>query len=857
MEIDVLNILAANLHGCSSTNSTNFQYGIKKTYERTGEKAQIIAMTETMSDAALPLSTNHATYISPGKGPGAGMCLSLDPDKLPSFKVEKTSPRIQVLSLIGFMNIISLYAPQMGKDDQEKQNFKKTLDSAITKIDNNNDYPILMCGDFNIDRSEILDQKCYLKETLQHGTVYGSGEITNRFGKELDFAVVLKPNPEHSISVRRVENATSDHDAIYINIENFNVQLDQDADLVKQAKQQVIPTPKPNSARKFSKAVRKKWNQFLHMRKDICKILDATASVENICKTCKKKNHHSLLDQSYEAIRNILIKTALEVQKPTKKKKKLPLHVYEKIHKRFCKREIGKRKFRKLLKHAVHQQDILEYKELSNFKSSKKFFSVLKKRMNLTDRTREPRIPLKGITKIYKEIYEPKSFTVKDVLKVKDNLKKIEPKTDLKVNKFTQKEITAAVKEVKRGKSSRGPKIELWAMANIEDIMLKISNAFLIHGHLPKNLLTANIKCLKKDHSLPDNTASNFRPIALVDSFSKVIELLMKNRITFSFSSNQYAYQKKKGTLNALKDFILTSNYFKKRDGICFNIFLDLSKAFDKLDFKAISNEMYNRMDLPTRRIFADYLTNTCTMLEEVAINPRRGIRQGGLLSPPIFLQTTDPWLRENNNVMTKHVRASGFADDTGIQGGIVINLQNCLDSFADFAEKNGLQLNPTKCKVVVCCEYKDYMHYISNGNNLPQFTLHGVVLEYVSFYKYLGYHYTPAMTDTMHLKVLLSKIRKAILQYKRFFKRAPISLLIRVAQSYIVSKLYGLEFSVKINKNTVNYYNYLFRRWFGRGQAETDKIIHQAPEINLEKLHEKARIRYENLDSQVFYEDD
>ena len=847
---NTLEIIASNLHGCSSTVSTRFQYGIKKTFENAGGDAQIVLMSETMSDAKLPLQENHAAYVIKGDRPGTGMCASINPDRLPIFKVVEITHRLQLIEISDRLNIISLYAPQVGSPELTKSNFCRSLAVLLEQIDKSNDKPILLTGDFNIEPSELPSS--YLGELLQHGSIISSGKPTQLHGKELDFAVMLKAeSAEFSVSSEVLQNATSDHEAIRIIIKNFNTVLDQDLDLITQKPNKSPPIPKgPNQIKAYKTLVKKEWHKFLTKNSRIESILKRTLAQESKTCNCNAK-HKELLDLAYRGMREIIINSAEKVsrmKKVNKKKCNIRNPIFEKLHQRLQRKEIGKKRFIKLLKFKTNQQNQKNYKFLAKNSKSINYYKKLKKMMGANLKTRKPRIPLKGITKIYREIYEPVSFDKSKVKNLKVELKKPKINESTKVKKFNRLELDEAMELVKKKKASRGPKIEHWVMADINDQIMYLFNAFMIHGHVPKQLLTANIVCLKKDHSLPDNVPTNYRPIALVESLSKVLEQILRPRIEFSFSKNQYAYQENKGTLNALNDFITSAKIFKRKYGTVFCVFLDLSKAFDKLDFEAIASQMKGRMEFPERRVFAEYLTNTCTMLEDVQINPRRGIRQGGLLSPSIFLQTTDPWLREHEYQEDKGAKAQGFADDTAILGGIVFRVQEFLDSFSTFAEKNGLQLNPKKCKVVACCTTADFEKY-SQGLQLPEFLLNGIKLEYVRVYKYLGYLYNSAMSDSDHMRELLSRIRTAILQNKRFFKKANIWLLVRIAKTFIVSKLYGLEFSESISNHQITRYNYLFNAWFSKNSERTNQIIKQNEQISLKYLHEKARSRRLNLE--------
>lgn len=289
----------------------------------------------------------------------------------------------------------------------------------------------------------------------------------------------------------------------------------------------------------------------------------------------------------------------------------------------------------------------------------------------------------------------------------------------------------------------------------------------------------------------------------------------------------------------------------RTESGISYSIFLDLSKAFDKLDFMAIMNELKGRMDYQTRRIFIEYLTNTSTNLEDFKIYPRRGIRQGGLLSPLLFLQTTDPWLKKYSK-SDDHGRVQGYADDTAIQTVSVQWGQNCLDSFDDFAEKNGLQINPKKCKVVAHLSFKEYMFYSVKGRKLPTFYIRGTPLEYVRQYKYLGYWITSCLTGNYQMNENFRKIKLTVLRYKRFFKKCPINVLAHIAASHISSKLYGLEFIKEITAGQIVRFNYFYNIWFGSKTEATNIKLQNNPNLQLKNLHKKANERYSRIESRI-----
>ena len=119
----------------------------------------------------------------------------------------------------------------------------------------------------------------------------------------------------------------------------------------------------------------------------------------------------------------------------------------------------------------------------------------------------------------------------------------------------------------------------------IAPILSHIFNRSLATGTAPSLLKIAKIT---PHFQIGDNRIfSNYRPISILPSISKILEKIMYVRIYYFITTNnilsphQFGFRAKRSTYMAINDLYcsITANLGNKVH--CLGIFLDLSKAFD------------------------------------------------------------------------------------------------------------------------------------------------------------------------------------------------------------------------------------------------------------------------------------
>ena len=167
---------------------------------------------------------------------------------------------------------------------------------------------------------------------------------------------------------------------------------------------------------------------------------------------------------------------------------------------------------------------------------------------------------------------------------------------------------------------------------------------------------------------------SNYRPISLLSTFSKILEKIVKDQLTKYVNEskvlceNQFGFRKSKNITDAL--FLLTRDFNEaiiknKRSMV---VFLDLAKAFDTVDrTKLLRKLQLLGVKENAYKWFESYFENRVQMTTINGINSKLktvdfGVIQGSTLGPLLFLIYI-------NNLAKVYIggKLYMFADDTAI----------------------------------------------------------------------------------------------------------------------------------------------------------------------------------------------
>ena len=190
------------------------------------------------------------------------------------------------------------------------------------------------------------------------------------------------------------------------------------------------------------------------------------------------------------------------------------------------------------------------------------------------------------------------------------------------------------------------PKLVKLSADFLTPLLTKAINTSIAQNVFPENAKTASV--IPIDKGKPNkNEMSNFRPVSVLNTFSKIYERAIKDQIVRGmekyFSPFLSGYRKNYSSQNIL--ISLTEEWRKKLDNnfVVGAVLTDLSKAFDCIPHDLIIAKLsaYNFSDEALSYIYS-YLTNrrqcvrinnTHSQLETII----SGVPQGSILEPILF----------------------------------------------------------------------------------------------------------------------------------------------------------------------------------------------------------------------------
>lgn len=308
-----------------------------------------------------------------------------------------------------------------------------------------------------------------------------------------------------------------------------------------------------------------------------------------------------------------------------------------------------------------------------------------------------------------------------------------------------------------------------------------IFNKSLASGVFPIQWKLAHIIPIFK--SGKNTSCNNYRPISILSCVAKLFESLVHcvlyNHLSRFISNKQHGFVRKKSTLSNLLEFKNYLSHIFASGGQVDAIYLDFSKAFDKVDHTLLCLKLaHYGIHGCLLRWIESYLNNRSQLVTVKGFSSSpsavsSGVPQGSHLGPLLFVVFI------NDLIDRLSCPALLYADDLKIYVDVESHerheaLQDDLSKVLDWCLHNKMRLNVDKCCLISFTSKKNRLLY--------QYYLDGKQLSRVDTVRDLGVLFDTKLTFRPHFENILKKSNRLsgfILRSTRDFKSPQSTLFL------------------------------------------------------------------------------
>ncbi|KAL0809192.1 hypothetical protein ABMA28_011417 [Loxostege sticticalis] len=391
---------------------------------------------------------------------------------------------------------------------------------------------------------------------------------------------------------------------------------------------------------------------------------------------------------------------------------------------------------------------------------------------------------------------------------------------------FLAKNVSKAIKSISRGKSPGHDGLSIehlqYAGPHITRVLAMFYSLCVSHSYLPVDFMKTVVVPVVKNKTGDLTDKTNYRPISLATVIAKVFDGLLNAQLNeyVTLNDNQFGFRPRLSTESAILCFKHTVKYYTNRKTPVHACFLDLSKAFDLVQYDRLWDKLRS-INLPEELISVFqywYLNQSNSVRWAGAVSdPYRlecGVRQGGLTSPTLFnLYMNDLIVSLGSQRVGCYVDGVcvnnlSYADDMVLLSASICGLRKLIRICEEYASGHGLKYNVKKSKSMV------FKAGTKCPKDLPPVLLNSVPLEVVDQFKYLGHVITHDLKDNADIERERRSLSVRANMIARRFARCSQAVKITLFRAYCTS-LYACSLWADYNKRTYSDIRILYNNAF------------------------------------------
>jgi hypothetical protein len=373
----------------------------------------------------------------------------------------------------------------------------------------------------------------------------------------------------------------------------------------------------------------------------------------------------------------------------------------------------------------------------------------------------------------------------------------------------------------------------------IQLFLSRLFSSFLLHGYMPSAMLRGEIRPIIKDKLGSMSNSENYRPITIATNCLKIFEYCIVGNLNNSITldPNQFGFRKDTSTIMAISMLKETVMNYNRNGSKVYSAFLDLSKAFDKVNHNTL---MYKLIDSRVSPIIVNILLHMYgNQNVNVAFNGaigdswrlRNGVRQGGIISPLLFNFYINDILLKLREMSVgcrlgiyKH-NIQAYADDLTLLAPSAYALQKLIDKIYMMLKNLNLTLNAKKS---VCMVFESSRCAKSPPQN---FCIDGHKMTMVKSYNYLGVVINFNLLNSEDIQRCETSFLKQFYSIFRKFNYAQEAVMLFLFKSHCMS-MYGAElwYDIKgsrsfFNSFAINYHKCI-KKMIGSPWRESNHVV-------------------------------